>query len=139
MPTPSNSISAYNMYFNYFNWHPIIYQNALLSDLILIQNQINQFVSNSFVPTNAFIITFQGLTINSKPNDFVEFQVMLSSDSISSFVTINYCSCPFTNFLTQSGLYFLNNGAQNIVSIVNPCTSSNVGFNGLWIFDVTGK
>ena len=128
------------MFFNYYKWHPIIYQNALSNDLILIKNQINQYLSNSFVPTNAFIITFQGLTTNSHPNDFVKFQVILSTDMLtgSSFVTINYCSCPFANFLTQGGFYFINNGTQNIIPLVNPCTSSNVGLNGLWIFEMLG-
>ena len=137
MIIPSNSISLFNIWFNYCYYGYIYYQIATSSDLILIQDQLNQYGFNNFTPQNAFIVTFDGMENDN--GEYANFQVILSTDSYSSFVTICYDSCSSTpSYLTTPGLYYMDlNGQQNIYQMIDPCTSSNVGLNSLWIFNVT--
>jgi len=143
-PTSGNIISAlnYDLYTGCgTGCGTVQYKNALASDLTLIGNQISQHFA-SFSPTNAFIITYDNVVQCCNVNSLVSsFQIILSTDSVSSFVTIIYDTClsgSGTPYYT--GLDYIDQNQQfNQMIISNPCGSSNVGVTGLWIFYVKAK
>lgn len=108
-------------------------------DLLTIQNEISQLLQTSFEAKNAFVITYDNVQLFSDRSDFANFQLILSTDSIQSYVTINYGSCLTSRYLPISEIVCLDN-VYSIVrkTIVNPCESSNVNLTGKWIFNVTG-
>ena len=140
MPTPSDSISLFNLFTQYCMRGIILIDFASSNDLVLIKNQINEYLNNSFTPTNAMIITFDSMD----PIQFkLSYQIILSSDSVSSFLIVLYKYCEYDTRngfgLVTPGVYYIENGQQRVIQMSNPCISSNVGVAGMWIFQVGNK
>jgi len=95
----------------------------------------------AFVPTNIFLITYDSVLPNSKSfNTGVSFQIFLATDSVNSYVTFKYTSCPSDlNSYSSSGLKYNNGGKSEELFINNnqQCNSSNVRQTGVWVKDVT--
>ena len=112
--------------------------NQSSADLLIIQNEINTRLQTNFVAKNAFVVTYSSVQSFFDRNDMANFQIILSTDSIKSYVTLNYGSC--LKILTSTLITEIDylNSILNLVtlSIVNPCTSSNVNLAGKWIFNV---
>ena len=92
-----------------------------------------------FVPKHVFMITYDKVSHISS-SSIVSFQIFLTADSIKSYVTLKYTSCP-TDYSGNalSGLTRVVGGGFDqwtSISSVSWCTSSNVGQAGVWVFDV---
>ena len=101
-------------------------------------------VNSGFVPTNMFRITYLNVPKPYSNNPLTakaSFQVILASDSVKSYVVLNYTDCLAGAPLeTYPGLLYLNqNGQQSSVFLENPCSSSNINLIGNWVFDVTNE
>ena len=102
-------------------------------------NQIGLEISSlkngvNFMPTNAFIVTWDTVPsfLSAIFSGYVSFQIILSTDGLNSFLTINYGSLGFWAFY---GYYFQY--GYTTISINNPELSSNVGVNGKWIYNLS--
>jgi hypothetical protein len=97
-----------------------------------------------FEPQQIFMITYDNvLPFFRSSASVTSFQIYLSTDSVKSFVTFNFKSCPTDLTLeASSGLnYNRNDGILQEVIIANgeQCKGSNVGQKGIWVSDVTSK
>ena len=96
-----------------------------------------------FVPTNIFMFTYLNvlaydISLPTSVNAF--FQIILLTDSTRSFVVFRYTSClDGQTMVAASGLDYNYDGLLKEKTIVNPCTSSNVGVAGKWVFEVTNS
>ena len=105
----------------------------------MVQSYVN-LLNSSFIPTDAFMITYDRvLPYSSISSSLTSFQIFISINSIKSYVTLKYTSCPTDlSVRATSGLNHHNGGGWiEEPSFTNWCTSSNVGQTGLWVFDVT--
>ena len=140
-PSLSNLISGQNYDINTEYGGQIYYENmdsASNVDFGSVQSDLSK-LNSTFVPTNIFRVTFDGVVDAIDAVEFASFQIILASDSAKSYVMLKYTSC-VADLLTTPGLYYLNtSNKQSSKSIVDPCNSSNVNSNGLWIFDVTNS
>ena len=110
-----------------------------LSDFSMVQSYVN-LLNSSFIPTDAFMITYDRvLPYSSSSVSLTSFQIFISINSIKSYVTLKYTSCPTDlSVRVTSGLNHHNGGSWiEEPTFTNWCTSSNVGQTGLWVFDVT--
>ena len=90
----------------------------------------------SFVPTNGFMITYDGVY----PYSFVSaaivvsFQIFILTDGSTSYVVFSYTNCATgASQAANSGLS-INNGGSLVEKVIsNECTSSNVGVTGVWV------
>ena len=135
MPTPYDSIPAMNYDLDTGHGGNIYYQNALASDLILIKNKIN-LVDSSFTPNNAYVITYDQVPDFSTGLLKASFQIILATDSITSYVILQYFSC-MSSLRVTPGLYYINQQCVSVLNKIeistNPCSSSNVNEAGTWI------
>jgi len=98
-----------------------------------------------FEPKQIFMITYDNVLpyLSFASSSVTSFQMYLSTDSVQSFVTLKYKSCPTDlNFYTSSGLNYKRiDGSLQEVIIANgqQCFGSNVGQTGVWVSDVTSK
>ena len=118
-----------------------IYYQAI-SSISSFFTQAKSYVNlldSTFVPTNVFMITYDKVSHISS-SSIVSFQIFLTADSIKSYVTLKYTSCPTDYSVSiMSGLTRNVGGAFDqwtSISSVSWCTSSNVGQAGVWVFDV---
>ena len=141
MTTPTNIIAALNMDIITSSGGDVFYRsiNQSSSDLITIQSEINQLLQTNFIAKNAFVVTYKSVQAYSNRNDTANFQIILSTDSIRSYVTLNYGSCfELSNYFPLSEINCLDKGSNLAKQlIVNPCSSSNVNITGKWIFNIT--
>ena len=143
-PTSSNSIAAYNYDLITTSASGKVYYRSITqtnTDLTTIQNEINQYLTTNFVAKNAFLITYDNILSYTDRTDTAKFQIILSTDSQRSFLTINYVKCllrqtslPLSEF---DCLDASNRFVQNFIN--NPCTSSNVNVPGKWIFNISSE
>ena len=141
-PTSSNSIAAYNYDLITTTTSGRVYYRSISktnTDLTTIQTEINQYLTTNFVAKNAFLVTYDNILSYTDRTDTAKFQIILSTDSQRSFLTINYVKCllrqtslPLSEFdcLDRS-----NRFVQNLIN--NPCSSSNVNVPGKWIFNIS--
>ena len=143
-PIFSNVIAPYNVDLITIRFGQVFYRSidAPSPDLETIQSEISLLLSTSFTATNAFIITYSNVQSFEVSTDFASFQIILSTNSAQSYVTINYGQCFSTSFLDTitTEIDCLNSAINmQINSIVNPCSSSNVNIIGKWIFNVSDQ
>lgn len=88
-----------------------------------------------FIPSNAFVITFDSVAPFSG-NGNVSFQIIISTDSIYSFLTVNYGNL-FISPKYESFYQYPNNTVY-IGKKYIPCSSSqsNVNRNGTFIYQL---
>ena len=140
-PLSSNIISGLNYDLNTLNGGKIFYQYITSSDTYLynaVKADLNKLNAN-FAPTNILRITFDNVHDYDNDNKLATFQIVLAKDSGSlSYVMVKYTSC-IDSLLNAPGLYYMNTTShqQLSISFQNPCTSSNVNSNGLWVYDVS--
>lgn len=99
-------------------------------------NSLKYSNKTNFMPTNAFIVTWDAVppySSSSPANTFASFQLIISTDGSNSFLTLNYGPL---DFVASNG-YFFQYGSNKIISITNPQFSSNVGVNGKWIYNLS--
>jgi hypothetical protein len=109
------------------------------SDLFVDAQDTVNCLYLAFEAANIFMITYDNvLPYTSKSKSNVSLQIFLLSDSQKYYVTFKFMSCPTDVYLEAlSGLtHNIENKLQQI-SIMNPCTSSNVGQSGIWVIEVT--
>ncbi len=113
----------------------IYYQNleSTSNDFSLIKTVVKT-LNPSFIPNDIFRITYDNVPANGQSSLIVSFQVILASSSSSSFVVLNFTSCPSNRSLSLGPSF-----NYNPVFITNPCFSSNINSNGLWVFDLSGQ
>jgi hypothetical protein len=99
-----------------------------------------------FEPQQIFMVTYDNVlpySWSSELTSITSFQIYLSTDSVKSFVTFKFKSCPKDLTLqSSSGLNYKRiNGSLQEVIIANgqQCTGSNLGQAGVWVSDVTSK
>ena len=143
-PQMSNLISAYNYDLISASNGNVFYRSVdtFSADLYTIQNEINQLLRTNFRASNAFVVTYANIASYSDRNDVANFQIILTTDSVQSYLTLNYGYClqkPMA-FQIITEIDCLDKSLNMVVnSIVNPCTSSNVNVIGKWIFNVTDE
>lgn len=144
-PALSNSIPALNYDLTTLKGNGTIYYKYLnstvassQSEMSAIKSDVNR-VNPTFVPLYAFKITFSSVQAFKSSSLLASFQVVLSTNSLSYFVTLKYTSClGNVTLLSTPGLNYIDlKGLLVVVPITNPCTSSNVNLTGTWVFDVT--
>lgn len=117
----------------------ITYKSYGLNDIAtlnIIGTEINQLLNANFIPNNLFVITFDAVKAFSVSGT-VSFQIILSTDSIKSYLTVNYGHLDFYCDLTPYYQYVINNVlGQNSFSC--SATSSNVNVNGKWVYPLFG-
>jgi hypothetical protein len=120
-----------------------IYYKRLDSNSIYFKS-FNLF-NPGFEPQQIFMITYDNVLPPywSFSSSVTSFQIYLSTDSVKSFVTFKFKSCPKDITLeVASGLNYIRiNGSLQEVIIANgqQCTGSNVGQAGVWVSDVTSR
>jgi hypothetical protein len=97
-----------------------------------------------FKPQQIFMITYDNvLSYSYRSTSVASFQFYISTDSVKSFVTFKYKSCPTDLYYhSSSGLNYKRiDGTLKEVKIEDgqQCTESNVGQVGVWVSDVTSK
>jgi hypothetical protein len=97
-----------------------------------------------FEPQQIFMITYDNvLPLDSNSISITSFQIFLSTDSVKSFVTLKFKTCPSIQELySSSGLNYRKfDGKLQEVIVPNgkQCTESNVGQEGVWVSDVSTK
>ena len=110
--------------------------------MITIQNEINLLIKTNFIARNAFVITYSNVSSYNDNSDIANFQIIFSTNSNRSFVTLNYGAClkKFNDIIIKSEINCVNKNNYPIEKhIVNPCGSSNVNLPGKWIFDITNE
>ena len=139
-PTDKNIIAAFVYDFYTVRSGNITYRS--ISDsatLNLIGNEVTTLLglSSNFVPSNAFVITYDSVTAWSPSIDGnVTFQILISTDGIYSFLTINYGDL-FLTTATEPFYQYVNNtdyiGKKNF-----PISSSqsNVNQSGKYIYQL---
>lgn len=144
MPRLSNSISAHHFDLSTSSLGSgggIYFQtlNTSSSELVTVQSDVNK-LAPGFVPRNAFRVVFANVSAL-KDTAKVSFEVVLATDTVSSFVTLKYTACvtnqplirtPSLNYLDLKGNLITVN-----ISTSSPCNSSNVNVTGIWVFAVT--
>jgi hypothetical protein len=110
-------------------------------DFKLVKIYLNLF-NPDFEPQQIFMITYDNvLPFSSVSTSVTSFQIYISIDSVKSFVTFKFKSCPSDlKYYTSSGLNYKRiDGSLQEVIIPNgqQCTGSNVGQTGVWVSDVT--
>jgi hypothetical protein len=121
-----------------------IYYKSLSSDMDefkLAEVYVN-LLDAAFVPSQIFIITYDNvLPYDSYSISVTSFQIYLSTDSLKSYVTFVYNSCPTGLTLkASSGLNHRNaDGTLQEVNIIDglQCRESNVEQLGVWVSEVT--
>jgi hypothetical protein len=103
----------------------------------------NLFKSD-FEPQQIFMVTYDNVLLYFPGSTYIaSFQIYLSTDSIQSFATFKFESCPKDlEYLSSSGLNYKRiDGSLREVIIANgqQCSGSNVGQAGVWVSDVTSK
>lgn len=94
----------------------------------------------AFNPTNAFVVTYDYIGDFSACSMYAAIQVIFVTDSIISYVILDYKQCLNNGYLISTpGLNFMVNGIETTWAASNPCLSSNVGITGLWIFQAQGE
>ncbi len=94
-----------------------------------------------FVPTNIFMITYDQVMVFDQDLR-VSFQIFLLTDSITSYVTFIYTSCPIgIKLYGSSGLNYKTSYNMQEIKIVDgqQCKSSNVDQMGVWLSEVMYK
>ena len=90
------------------------------------------------MPTNAFIVTWYNvpyyITSYTSSNVYASFQLIISTDSSNSFLTINYGSLGFD---ASDGYRFKYGSSKTTIASTNPEFLSNVGVSGKWIFNLS--
>jgi hypothetical protein len=110
-----------------------------------ILNQIGQEINSlkysnttNYMPTSAFVVTWESVaSFDTSISGYVSFQISLSTDGSSSFLTINYGTLGFT---ADYGSYFQCGSystCYTTISNTNPEFSSNVGSKGKWIYNIS--
>ncbi len=117
----------------------IYYQH--LSEYSMYYRTAKEYVNRldaRFVPTNIFMITYDQVMVLDQ--DYrVSFQIFLSTNSITSYVTFKYISCPIGIKLNgSSGLNYKTSDNMQEIIIVDgqQCKSSNVDQKGVWVSEV---
>ena len=97
-----------------------------------------------FIPSRVFLVTYDRILnfYSNNDNDPATFQISISSNSQwdKSYIVYKFTKCPTSFELkSRSGLNHLNQTGSwfEEPTFDNPCTSSNVGHTGVWVFDVT--
>lgn len=104
--------------------------------LNIIGTEINQLLITNFMPNNSFVITFDAVYACYVAGT-VSLQLILSTDSEKSYLTVNYGHMDFICDITPFIQYFINNVlGQNTFSCSE--SFSNVNVNGKWIFPLFG-
>ena len=143
-PRLSNLLSVYNADLITTRSGAVYYRSveATSTDLAKIQNEINLYLKTSFVVKNALVITYENVRSYYYSNEFINAQLVLSTNGIKTYVTITYATC-LTSTRTRKPLTEINcltsTNRAVISSIVNPCKSSNVNVPGKWVFDVSNQ
>ena len=109
------------------------------NEFSVVQSYVN-LLNSSFIPTDAFMITYDRvLPYSSSSSSLTSFQIFISINSIKSYVTLKYTSCPTDlSVRATSGLNHHYGGSWiEEPTFTNWCTSSNVGQIGVWVFDVS--
>ena len=112
-------------------------QIANLTTLNQIGDEINSLLSlnKTFSPNNAFVVTYD--TVRASPgnsNKNVSFQIILSTDGIQSYATLNYGNLDFQP--SESAIQYNLLGYFNKYFFTNVKLSSNVNLPGKWIFNL---
>jgi hypothetical protein len=111
-------------------------------DFTSVKIYLNLF-NPDFEPQQIFMITYDNVLpyAYDSSSSVASFQIYLSTDSVKSFVTFKFKSCPNDMALrASSGLNYKRiDGSFHEVIIANgqQCTGSNVGQTGVWVHDVT--
>jgi hypothetical protein len=96
-----------------------------------------------FEPQNIFMITYDNVLPFYESSSRVSFQIYLSTDSMKSFATFKFKSCPTDLTLeAASGLNYKRidgNLQEVIIANGQQCMGSNVGQTSIWVSDVTSK
>jgi hypothetical protein len=145
-PSPHDILIGFNCDLNPTrNGSGQIYYKKLDSNSSDFQsNKIYLNLFNSeFEPQQIFMVTYDNVLPPEfgYPNSRVSFQIFLSTNSVKSFVTFKFKSCP-TDIKKEasSGLNYIGidwNLKEVIIAYGQQCTGSNVGQTGVWVSDVT--
>jgi hypothetical protein len=122
----------------------IYYKNldSNTADFALAKIYLNLF-NPEFEPQQIFIVTYGNVLqpFGSSSTSGASFQIYLSTDTVKSFVTFKFKSCPKDLiYHSPSGLNYKRiDGNLQEIHLINgqQCTESNVGYAGVWVSDVT--
>ncbi len=114
----------------------IYYQNITSGIYFTTATTYTNTLYPSFVPTNGFMITYDGVY----PYNFVNasvvasFQIFLLTDGSTSYVVFSYTNCADGVAQQATSGLNINNGGSLVEKVIsNECTSSNVGVTGVWV------
>ena len=105
------------------------------SMLTQIQAEINRLRDPSFNIQNAFVISWDSVRAFNNVPGTISFQILLSTDGVKSYCTINY---GILNFQADQSFYeYVNSGgAVQLVSFIGSGSTTNVGVSGRWIISM---
>ena len=116
----------------------------LITDVTIITTigtEISSSLSTPFAPNNAFVFTWKAVKPFASISGTGSFQIIFSTDGTLSYMTLYYTSCmPSDGRANSVGLPYSTFEYQNANNVLirndfsNPCTSSNINQNGIWIF-----
>lgn len=139
VPASSNSISAYNYDLATSTCGTLWYRSITDSTtLTKISSQINSYYApvTSFTATNAFVATWDHICRLSSPGLYGTFQIIIATDGVQHYLMINYGTLDYSCY--ASGSFYQYIDANNVVVKnllpTTPQSSSNVNFNGKWIY-----
>jgi hypothetical protein len=118
-----------------------LYSNSF--DFTSAKIYLNLF-NPEFEPQQIFMITFDNvLPDDHRSTSVTSFQIYISTDSVKSFVTFKFKSCPTDlDYYSSSGLNYKRidgNLQEVIIANGQQCIGSNVGQTGVWVSEVTSK
>ncbi len=139
-PSPNDILIGLNSYLNPTReGSGQIYYKQLNSNSIYFKS-----LSPGLEPQQMFMITYDNvLPFSPYSTSLTSFQIYLSTDSVKSFVTFKFKSCPKDlkyDYYHSSGLNYIGiDGELQEVIIPNgqQCSGSNDGQAGDWVSDVT--
>ena len=109
--------------------------------LTAIGAEISSSLSASFTPNNAFVFTWNAVRPFAAISGTGSFQIIFSTDGAISYMAFYYTSCmPSDGRANSVGLPYCTFEYKNASNFLirndfsNPCTSSNINQNGIWIF-----
>ena len=104
-------------------------------DMMSIKADVGRLYDN-YTPLKAFEITYDNVPAEWSSLK-ASFKIILSTDTIRSFVLLKYTSCLYNSQMSSKLIYLSKSKRLVELPIVSPCNSTNAKQLGTWIYEVS--
>ena len=105
------------------------------ADMMTIKADVGRLYDN-YVPVKDFEVTNDNVPLKADSLK-ASFKIILSTDTMRSFVLLKYTSC-LNNSQMSSKLIYVSKSKRLVeLPIVSPCNSTNAKQLGTWIYEVS--